>query len=126
MARSSVSHPTALRPLVAAVVAFLCVFACASFPVAASAAPARVLHVPVDSELFLPCANDGAGEVVHFTGMILGVFKGTFDGAGESIRSPSRSSRGTGSGDDRTQVRRALREPLQHHRVRWVPAGLLG
>jgi hypothetical protein len=82
VARSSVSHPTALRPLVAAVVAFLCVFACASFPVAASAAPARVLHVPVDSRLFLPCANDGAGEVVHFTGMILGVSSGTFDGAG--------------------------------------------
>src|SRR5215217_8058597 len=49
VARSSVSHPTALRPLVAAAVAFVCVFACASFPVAASAAPARVLHVPVDS-----------------------------------------------------------------------------
>jgi hypothetical protein len=64
------------------VVAFLCVFACASFPVAASAAPARVLRVPVDSRLFLPCANDGAGEVVHFTGTILGVFSGTVDGAG--------------------------------------------
>ena len=82
VARSSVSHPTALRPLVAVVVALLCVFACASFPVAASAAPARVIRVPVDSRLFLPCANDGAGEVVHFTGMILGVTSGTFDGAG--------------------------------------------
>ena len=82
VAGSSVSHPTALRPLVAVVVAFLCVFACASFPVAASAAPARVIRVPVDSRLFLPCANGGAGEVVHFTGMILGVTSGTFDGAG--------------------------------------------
>ena len=82
VARSSVLHPTALRPLVAAVVALLCVFACASFPAAASATPARVIRAPVDSRLFLPCANGGAGEVVHFTGTILGVFKGTFDGAG--------------------------------------------
>ena len=48
------------------------------------ATPARVIRVPVDSRLFLPCANGGAGEVVHFTGMILGVSSGTQDGAGGS------------------------------------------
>jgi hypothetical protein len=50
-------------------------------PRTASAAT-NVVRVPVDSRLFLPCANDGAGEVVHFTGMILGVTSGTEDGAG--------------------------------------------
>ena len=48
---------------------------------AASAAP-RVVRVPVDARLFLPCANGGVGEVVHFTGMILGVSSGTTDGSG--------------------------------------------
>lgn len=47
-----------------------------------ASAAAQVVRVPVDSRLFLPCANDGAGEVVHFTGMILGVSSGTADGAG--------------------------------------------
>jgi hypothetical protein len=42
----------------------------------ATAAGATVIRVPVDSRLFLPCANGGAGEVVHFTGMILGVSTG--------------------------------------------------
>jgi hypothetical protein len=51
---------------------------------ASTASPARVVRVPVDSRLFLPCANDGAGEVVHFTGMIIGVSSGTSDGAGGS------------------------------------------
>jgi hypothetical protein len=45
-------------------------------------AGATVIRVPVDSRLFLPCANGGAGEVVHFTGTILGVSSGTVDGAG--------------------------------------------
>ena len=47
-----------------------------------AAAAATVVRVPVDSRLFLPCANGGAGEVVHFTGMILGVSSGGADGAG--------------------------------------------
>lgn len=42
------------------------------------------IRVPVDSRLFLPCANGGAGEVVHFTGTILGVSTFTADGAGGS------------------------------------------
>jgi hypothetical protein len=50
-------------------------------PPAASAAT-RVVRVPVDARLFLPCANGGVGEVVHFTGMILGVSSATFDGSG--------------------------------------------
>jgi hypothetical protein len=49
---------------------------------AAPAAGANVIRVPVDSRLFLPCANGGAGEVVHFTGMILGVSAGGANGAG--------------------------------------------
>ena len=52
--------------------------------VPAAAAGARVIRVPVDSRLFLPCANGGAGEVVHFTGTILGVSSGTTDGSGAS------------------------------------------
>src|SRR3954451_5891076 len=47
-----------------------------------ASAAATVIRVPVDSRLFLPCANGGAGEVVHFTGTILGVTSGTADGAG--------------------------------------------
>jgi hypothetical protein len=47
-----------------------------------ASAAARVIRVPVDSRLLLPCANGGAGEVVHFTGMILGVSSGGQDGAG--------------------------------------------
>jgi len=47
----------------------------------AAAAP-RVLRVPVDATLFLPCANGGAGEVVHFAGTILGVSSGTTDSSG--------------------------------------------
>jgi len=50
----------------------------------ASAAGARVIRVPVDSRLFLPCANGGAGEVVHFTGTILGVSSGTTNASGGS------------------------------------------
>lgn len=49
---------------------------------AALSAPPRVVRVPVDSRLFLPCANGGTGEVVHFSGMILGVTGGTTDGSG--------------------------------------------
>lgn len=48
----------------------------------AAAATPQVVRVPVDSRLFLPCANGGAGEVVHFTGTILGVFTSTFDKSG--------------------------------------------
>jgi hypothetical protein len=48
----------------------------------AASAATQVVRVPVDSRLFLPCANDGLGEVVHFTGTILGVSSGTADGAG--------------------------------------------
>jgi len=47
-----------------------------------ASAAATVIRVPVDSRLFLPCANGGAGEVVHFTGTILGVSSGSADGAG--------------------------------------------
>jgi hypothetical protein len=47
-----------------------------------ASAATNVVRVPVDSRLFLPCANGGAGEVVHFTGMIIGVSSGTADGAG--------------------------------------------
>lgn len=50
----------------------------------AAAAGARVIRVPVDSRLFLPCANGGAGEVVHFTGMIINVLPSTFDASGGS------------------------------------------
>jgi len=49
---------------------------------AGSAGAARVVRVPVDSRLFLPCANGGTGEVVHFTGTILGVSSSSADGAG--------------------------------------------
>jgi hypothetical protein len=48
----------------------------------AQSAVIQLVRVPVDSRLFLPCANDGAGEVVHFTGTILGVSIGTANGAG--------------------------------------------
>jgi hypothetical protein len=48
----------------------------------AAGAGATVIRVPVDSRLFLPCANGGTGEVVHFTGMILGVSTGGANGAG--------------------------------------------
>jgi len=61
-------------------VGLLCALTFVSFP--ASATAAQVIRVPVDSRLFLPCANGGAGEVVHFTGTILGVSAGTTDGAG--------------------------------------------
>ena len=49
---------------------------------ASATAAARVIRVPVDSRVFLPCANGGAGEVVHFTGMILGVTTGRISPAG--------------------------------------------
>ena len=49
---------------------------------ATAAAATRVIRVPVDSRLYLPCANGGAGEVVHFTGMILGVSSGGPNAAG--------------------------------------------
>ena len=64
----------------AVVVGLLCALTLVSFP--APAIAAQVVRVPVDSRLFLPCANGGAGEVVHFTGTILGVSRGTTDGAG--------------------------------------------
>lgn len=38
-----------------------------------SAAVTTRVRVPVDSRLFIPCANGGAGEVIHLTGTILGV-----------------------------------------------------
>jgi hypothetical protein len=61
----------------AVVVAFLAAVAAPN-----AFAETNVIRVPVDARLFLPCANDGAGEVVHFTGMILGVSSGTADEAG--------------------------------------------
>src|SRR3954451_20490278 len=49
---------------------------------AGNAGGASAIRVPVASRLFLPGANGGAGEVVLFTGTILGVTSGTTDGAG--------------------------------------------
>ena len=72
-------HGHLSRLVIAAVLAL--VSAGVSFAPPASSA-AQVIRVPVDSRLFLPCANGGAGEVVHFTGTILGVSSGTADGSG--------------------------------------------
>ena len=69
-------HP---RTLIAAAIAMLWALTCVLVPPASAAA--RVIRVSVDSTLFLPCANRGAGEVVHFTGTILGVSSGTTDGS---------------------------------------------
>jgi hypothetical protein len=65
---------------VSAAVGLLCAVMVLGLPGVAKAA--TVVRVPVDSRLFLPCANGGAGEVVHFTGTIVGVSSGTTDGAG--------------------------------------------
>ena len=70
----------ARRRALAVVLGLLCALTWMSSPAAATAA--HVVRVPVDSRLFLPCANGGVGEVVHFTGTILGVSHGTHDGAG--------------------------------------------
>jgi hypothetical protein len=40
------------------------------------------LRVPTDYRLFIPCANGGAGEVVHLTGTIMFVERVTRDDAG--------------------------------------------
>jgi hypothetical protein len=68
------------RPRVAAMV--LALISAVSWVAAPASADTTVVRVPVDSRLFLPCANGGAGEVVHFTGWIVGVSSGTADGAG--------------------------------------------
>ena len=78
------AHLARPRTLVAVGVALLWAVTWVAVPAAAAAAGARVIRVPVDSRLFLPCANGGAGEVVHFTGTILGVSSGTVDGSGGS------------------------------------------
>jgi len=70
------------RAVAAAMLGVACVACVALSTTPAASAGASVIRVPVDSRLFLPCANGGAGEVVHFTGMILGVSSGGADGAG--------------------------------------------
>jgi hypothetical protein len=82
MQESGRAHLAWPRTLVAVGVALLWAVTWVAVP--AAAAGARVIRVPVDSRLFLPCANGGAGEVVHFTGTILGVSSGTTDGSGGS------------------------------------------
>jgi len=42
----------------------------------------RIDRAPVDFRVFVPCANDGSGEVVHLTGRIIGVIHSTFDEGG--------------------------------------------
>jgi hypothetical protein len=75
----SASHPDRPRALV---VAAALVWMVTWLAVPAASAAAQVVRVPVDSRLFLPCADGGAGEVVRFTGTILGVVVGTIDGSG--------------------------------------------
>jgi hypothetical protein len=41
----------------------------------------RIERVPLDFRLFLPCANDGAGEVVHLSGTFMMIYHVTFDQA---------------------------------------------
>jgi hypothetical protein len=80
MRLSSVGFLARRKAVAALVLALVSAVMCVGAPAASAAA--RVVRVPVDSRLFLPCANDGVGEVVHFTGTILGVSSGTADGSG--------------------------------------------
>ena len=79
MRTSGVVNPVRRR-MQASAIGIVCAVMVLSFVSAAKAS--TVVRVPVDSRLFLPCANGGAGEVVHFTGTILGVSSGTANGAG--------------------------------------------
>ncbi|MEV1144013.1 hypothetical protein [Micromonospora sp. NPDC049799] len=51
-------------------------------PAYAAETTTRILRVPMDLSVVLPCANGGLGEVVNFDGTISEVFHVTFDEAG--------------------------------------------
>jgi hypothetical protein len=44
----------------------------------------RIFH-PVDAQVFLSCANDGAGEVLHNTGTVLETFHITQSASGQTV-----------------------------------------
>jgi hypothetical protein len=45
----------------------------------AQAAPTTILRVPLDISYFLPCANNGAGEIVNVSGTFMMVFHTSSD-----------------------------------------------
>ena len=49
---------------------------------AGSGASTEILRVPLDLRFFLPCANGGAGEVVHLTGTFMMLTHTADDGSG--------------------------------------------
>jgi hypothetical protein len=51
----------------------------AGLPAVAAESSTTVLRVPLDISFFLPCANDGAGEVVKLSGTFTWVFHTTTD-----------------------------------------------
>jgi len=48
----------------------------------AQAAPTTILRVPLDISFFVPCANNGAGEVVNLSGTFMMVFHSSVDRTG--------------------------------------------
>jgi hypothetical protein len=54
----------------------------AAAPAQAAEASTEILRVPLDLRFFLPCANGGAGEVVHLTGTFMMLTHTANDGSG--------------------------------------------
>jgi hypothetical protein len=54
-------------------------------PAASQAAVDTNVRLPVDSFVFVPCANGGAGETVHLTGTVLVLFTTTSTESGQFI-----------------------------------------
>jgi hypothetical protein len=51
-------------------------------PAQAADSTTRILRVPLDLSVFLPCANNGTGEIVNLSGTFIDIYHVTFDEVG--------------------------------------------
>jgi hypothetical protein len=73
----------ARRRLVLVALLLASLLAAPAGPTSAQAAqPTTILRVPLDISFFVPCANNGAGEVVNLSGTFMMVFHSSVDQTG--------------------------------------------
>ena len=60
----------------------------------------RIIRVPLDITFFLPCANGGAGEIIHLSGTIMSVYHVTIgEPGGTHVQSLEVTQRVSGVGE---------------------------
>ena len=65
---------------------------------AATTASTEIVTVPVDMYVFVPCAADGAGEVVHLSGELNSMYHVTYAGNHVTVRDATHPQRLSGEG----------------------------